>query len=246
MRFITDESALVIEDTLVVGDLHLGIESEFYRSGFMIPSRIEKIKSKILMLASENNCKKLILLGDVKHDVHGVSWQEEREIPLFLKDLAKILEVHITPGNHDGNIKDIAPRKVRIHPRSGFRMGPCFFNHGQSWPSKEFLRAETLITAHSHPAVEFRDSLGFRSIELCWLKSKLDRKKIEEKYGETGKVSEAIIVPAFNPLVGGMSVNARDKPLLGPLMTNEIIKLQECDVYLLDGTYLGKVKNLKS
>lgn len=246
MKFITDEPALVLDETLVIGDLHLGIESEFYRSGFMVPSNIKKIRDRILKMAMENNCKKLVLLGDVKHDYHGVSWQEEREIPAFLSDLAKKLEVHVCPGNHDGNLRDISPKKVRLHPRSGFRSGPYFFNHGQSWPGKGFLEAEVLILGHNHPAVEFRDSLGFRSIEPCWLRAKLDKKKIEKKYKEKGKVTEAIVVPAFNPLVGGMPVNREaDEPLLGPLMKNEIIRLSDCNVYLLDGTYLGKVKNLK-
>jgi len=243
MKFITDEPAMVIDDTLVIGDLHLGIESYFYKHGFKIPSNIKKIRDNILRLARENKCKKIVFLGDVKHKFYGVSRQEEREIPSFLKDLAKRLEVHVCPGNHDGNLKDIVPKKIKIHKTSGFRMGDYFFNHGQSWPSKEFLEAEILITGHSHPAVEFRDSLGFRSIEPCWLRCKLYKKKIHEKYKQAGKIKEAVIVPAFNPLVGGMPVN-RDS-LLGPLMKNEVIKLKECDVYLLDGTYLGKVKNLK-
>jgi hypothetical protein len=194
-------------------------------------------------MAMENNCKNLVLLGDVKHDFHGVSWQEEREIPKFLKDLMGRLDVHVCPGNHDGNLKQLAPKKVKIHPTSGFRSGPYFFNHGQSWPGKDFLEAEILVTGHSHPAVEFRDSLGFRSIEPCWLRAKLDRKKIEWKYKEKGRIKEAIVVPAFNPLVGGLPVN-RDEGELGPMMRNGVIRLKECDSYLLDGTYLGKVKNL--
>jgi len=245
LKFVTNEPVLVIDDTLVVGDLHLGIESEFYKSGFTIPSNIGKIRDKILLLAKENECKKLVLLGDVKHEFYGVSFQEGREIPQFLKDLAKRLEVHVTLGNHDGNLKNIAPKEVHIHPTSGFRMGQYFFNHGQSWPSKEFLETEILITGHNHPVVEFRDSLGFRSIEQCWLRCELNKKKIEKKYKGKSNVQEAIMVPAFNPLVGGLPVNRKTEGELGPLMTNGIIKLKECDVYLLDGTYMGKVKGLK-
>jgi len=242
MKFITGEPALVLDGTLVVGDLHLGIETEFYRSGFTIPSHIEKIKNRILKMALENNCKKLVLLGDVKHDFHGVSWQEEREIPKFLGNLSDRLEVHVTPGNHDGNLKSLAPKNVRVHPSSGFRSGEYFFNHGQSWPGKGLVKAKFLITGHSHPAIEFHDKLGFRSIEHCWLRCKLNRKNVMKKYGES-KTSEAVVVPAFNHLVGGMPVN-REGSELGPVMKNGLIELKKCDVYLLDGTYLGKVKNL--
>lgn len=244
MKFITGEPALVLDGTLVAGDLHLGIESEFYRSGFTIPSHIEKIKDRIIKLAMENDCKKVVLLGDVKHKFYGVSRQEEREIPLFLEQLADRLDVHVCLGNHDGNLRQIAPKKVRIHPTSGFRSGKYFFNHGQSWPGKELAGAEVLVTGHSHPAVEFRDSLGFRSIEHCWLRCSLNRKKVLEKYGSGAKVREAVVVPAFNPLIGGLPVN-REGSELGPVMRNGLIELDKCDVYLLDGTYLGKVKNLE-
>ncbi len=243
MKFITGEPALVADGTLVVGDLHLGIESEFYRSGFTVISNIGKIRDRILKLASGNGCGRLVLLGDVKHDFYGISRQEEREVPVFLEELSEELEVHVCPGNHDGNIKKIAPKKVRVHPSSGFRSGEYFFNHGHSWPGKELLKAFVLVRGHSHPAVEFRDSLGFRSIEPCWLRCRLDRKKVAEKYGEKGETREAVVVPAFNPLVGGLPVN-REGSELGPIMKNGVIKTKECGVYLLDGTYLGKVKNL--
>ena len=243
MKFITNEPALIVDSTLVVGDLHLGIEHELYKAGFSIPSNMNKLKDKILKLAFENSCKKLVLLGDVKHEFAGVSYQEEREIPEFLEGLSKSLEVHITPGNHDGNIEKLAPRKVHVHATSGFRMGKYFFNHGQSWPNEEFLKASVLVMAHNHPAVEFRDSLGYRWVEPCWLRGKINKERVEERYGSKPKVREVVIIPAFNPLVGGLPVN-KGEAMLGPLLTNKIIDIEECEAYLLDGTHLGKVKNL--
>ena len=101
MKFVTNEPALIVEDMLIVGDLHIGIETELYRSGFSIPSNIENLKEKILRIAKENLCKKLVLLGDVKHEFTGISYQEKREIPDFLRELSESIEVHIIPGNHD-------------------------------------------------------------------------------------------------------------------------------------------------
>ena len=245
MKFITNERGVIVGKSLVIGDLHLGIETEFYRNGFSVESHIERIKKCILKLARENNCRNLVLLGDVKHDYHGVSWQEEREIPSFLKDLTKSLKVHITPGNHDGNIKDITPEEVQVHESSGFEMEGNFFMHGHSWPGEEFLEADRIFMGHNHPAVEFKDPLGYRHVEPCWLRCELDMEKVKDKYKKTGTLKEAIMVPVFNPLVGGLPVN-REESELGPFMNNRIIERKECDVYLLDGTYLGKVKDLKS
>jgi metallophosphoesterase superfamily enzyme len=48
-------------------------------------------------------------------------------------------------------------------------------------------------------------------------------------------------MPAFNPLCGGIAVN-RD-PLLGPF--GSLIDVDNAEIYLLDGSSLGKVKDLK-
>jgi len=245
MRFITNEPAVVLDGTLVIGDLHIGIETDFYRNGFSFESSGDSLRQKILKIARENNCKKLVLLGDVKNDYHGLSWQEERELPVFLGDLSRALEVHVAIGNHDGNLKDIAPKEVAVHGSSGFIMGGNFFAHGHSWPDESFLDAERVFLGHNHPAIEFRDKLGYRHVEPCWLRCGLVRKKVVEKYGKKGKVKEVIYVPVFNPLLGGLPVN-RSESELGPLMKNGLVERKKCDVYLLDGTLLGKVKDIKS
>ena len=53
-------------------------------------------------------------------------------------------------------------------------------------------------------------------------------------------------MPAFNHIIGGMAFNSKDFEPLGPLLKNEIFKWKEAKVYLLDGTFLGKLNELKS
>ncbi|MCD6477986.1 MAG: metallophosphoesterase [Candidatus Aenigmarchaeota archaeon] len=248
IKFITDEAALFLNDRiLVVGDLHIGIEYELYRSGFSLPSLIGKMEKKILGLVRRNRAKILVLLGDVKHNVPQISIQEEREIPKFLENLSKRVEVHIVPGNHDGKIKRLSPKGVVVHPISGFMMDGFYFNHGHSWPGKTFPDAEVLVMAHSHPAVEFRDALGYRYVEPCWLICNLNKKKLKEKYKKNVRTRYAIIIPSFNPLISGMPVNREpEEPFIGPLMRSGIISMKNSDVYLLDGTHLGKVKEVSN
>ncbi len=246
MKFLTDKPAMIVEDTLVIGDLHLGIEYELYRSGFSLPSTINKILKLILSIIKETNVKRLILLGDVKHNVPEISFQESKEIPIFLGELSKLIEVHIVPGNHDGKIEDITPKSVVVHSRRGFLLNDAYFNHGHTWPGNDFIKAKTLVMAHIHPAVEFLDSLGYRYIEPCWLKCKLDSRKMREKYKTKVKCKEAIIIPAFNPIITGTPVNRENENQpTGPLIKNRIINLKKCEVYLLDGTYLGEVDDLQ-
>jgi len=168
----------------------------------------------------------------------------KKEIPKFLSDISDIIETHIVPGNHDGNIEKLLPGDVKIHGRSGFLLNKIYFNHGHSWPGKRFSKSKLLLMGHSHPAIEFKDSLGYKYIEPCWLRCKLNKNKLEKKYGKI-ECNEAIILPAFNPLISGMPVNrGLDKPFIGPLMRNNMINLRKADAYLLDGTYLGKVEKL--
>lgn len=245
IKFITDKPALLAADILVVGDLHLGIEYELYKSGFSLPPSVNKIKRRINKILKKYKPGKIVLLGDVKHNVPQISIQEKKEIPKFLEELSKKTEVHLVPGNHDGRIDKLSPKEVKVHKRSGFRIGDFYFNHGHSWPGKKFPKSKILLMGHSHPALEFKDSLGYRYIEPCWLRSKLDKEKLEEKYKGKIKTKEAIIIPSINPMISGMPVNrGLDKPFIGPLMRKGVINIEECKAYLLDGTYLGKVGDL--
>jgi len=247
VKFVTDKPVLLLNnEIIVIGDLHLGIEYELYRSGFSLPSLVEKLEKRIERVINETGGKVLILLGDVKHNIPQISYQEEKEIPRFLKNISKLVEVHVVPGNHDGKITDLSPKNVQVHSTKGFKLGEFYFNHGHSWPGKGFAKSKILVMAHSHPAVEFVDSLGYRYVEPCWIRCKLNRKKLEEKYKTRIQVKKAIIIPAFNPLISGMPINRSiDESFIGPLMRSNVIDLKSSEVYLLDGTYLGKVKNLE-
>ena len=243
-KFLTEPALLIENKVLVVADLHLGIEYEIFQSGITIPSQVEKLEKRIDNLIKQTKAKHLIILGDVKHQVPNISFQEYKEIPDFLGHFSNV-EVSIIKGNHDGNIQRLAPKDVDIYEPSGFRLGDILLTHGQSWPNEKDLDAKYIIMGHVHPSVQFLVD-RFRSVEPCWLKCKIDNKKLEEKYGIKTNFKQGIIMPAFNHIVGGMAFNSKDFEPLGPLLKNEIFKWKESDVYLLDGTYLGKLENLKS
>ncbi|MDD5417128.1 MAG: metallophosphoesterase [Candidatus Aenigmarchaeota archaeon] len=235
MRFLT-ERALLIDKTLVIADLHIGMESALYHSGISIPSQIQKLENKINKLSKQTKAKQLIILGDLKHKVPGTYYQESIEIPAFLERLSEKLEVIVVKGNHDADLHNISD--VKIISSKGIKIGNYGFVHGHAWFSKKLLDCEYLIMGHVHPAVEFKG----RMKEHCWIKAELDTKAIEKKYKKKCKIKEIIIMPAFNPIIGGMAFNKENYTLMGPIMN--VIKLEESKVYLLDGTYIGKLKKL--
>jgi putative SbcD/Mre11-related phosphoesterase len=242
IKFLTEPSLLLKNNILVIADLHIGLEYEIFKSGITIPSQIEKLQKRIDSIIKQNKVKHLVILGDVKHQVPDISWQEYREIPEFLKHFN--VKITIVKGNHDGNIERLAPRGIKIFDSKGFKLEDFILIHGHAWPRKKDLDAEYLLMGHAHPAVEFWTD-EFRSIEPCWLKCKIDKKRIEEKYKKETHLKEAIVMPAFNHLIGGMPFNAEDFEPIGPLLNNEVLKWKEADVYLLDGMYLGKLNKIK-
>jgi hypothetical protein len=256
-RFITGAPALVAGDALVVADLHIGIEWEFFKAGIKVPSNTNAMRDRLDKIVKETGVKRLVILGDIKHRVPGSTKQELREVPEFLSHFSGKMKVELLPGNHDGRLMDFVPRGVKIQKSTGMAIGNCFFVHGHTWPSEGFLKSDYVIVGHEHPQVEFRDKLGYRFLEQVWIRAQLRKKPIAKRYKmkDSGKMRlpEMIIMPRFNPLCGGISMN---QPLaeiekehkkynagLGPLVRSS--DLQNSSVYLLDGTLLGKMKGLR-
>jgi len=239
------------ERTLVVADLHLGLESELASKGVSLPSQISKVKERLAALIKRQKPDRLIFLGDVKHNVPIASWQEWRELPSFFGELAKLVRVEVIRGNHDGGLEGMAPPEVKLHEARGIVLGKrkrVGLMHGHTWPSPELLNTKLLVTAHNHPAIEFRDELGGRMVEPIWLRAKVDRSKFPKKLrGQIdGELPELLVMPAFSELVGGAAVNRGiPKELIGPIFKAGAVKLDKAEAYLLDGTFLGEVRDLR-
>jgi uncharacterized protein len=53
-------------------------------------------------------------------------------------------------------------------------------------------------------------------------------------------------MPAFNELCGGVPFNeSTQEDLLGPAFSSGVIELESAEIYLLDGTRLGIIKNIR-
>lgn len=247
---LLNEPALVVEGefkALVLADLHLGIEWELYHSGISIPSQVEKRKRRIIDYIQKVKPQRIVLLGDIKHNVPVTSWQERQEVPLFLKELASFAPVDIVPGNHDGSIEELVPEKVRVHGMRGFVLDGVGYFHGHTWPGAELLSSSHVVMSHNHPAIRFTDSLGHSVSEPAWIRTHFIEKAIREHYRDIEWSNpEVIIMPAFNELCGGVPFNESvHEELLGPLFANHAVELEKARAFLLDGTDLGTIGAIK-
>ncbi len=255
---ILEEPSLKItnnEISLVIADIHLGIEWDLYRSGINLPSRMKERLGLILSYVQANSPDRLILLGDVKHNVPQVSWQEKAEIPRFLETLSEYAHVDIFPGNHDGGIELLfnSQKDIRVHSARGAVLDGVGYFHGHTWPAPELLAASHVVTAHNHPTVRFTDAFGYSIVEPVWAKTKFKPEILKNRFGNLDLENpqqwadpELFIMPAFNELCGGVPFNeSTQEDLLGPVFSSGGIELENAEIYLLDGTRLGLIKNIR-
>lgn len=253
---IHNQPALLIEwreRILVVGDTHIGIEDEVRERGVNIRSQTNTMLTAILELCKEYGAERLIHLGDVKHNIPMSRKQEWHEVPIFFKELLTLVsKIDIIPGNHDGNLRRMLPEGVRLHPSDGLKLEglDVGFVHGHTWPAPHVMKSNRIVMGHNHPMILFSDALGARRNESCWLRARssadwAERRFTSRKVLGYGGDSEFIIMPAFNSVCSGKPVNVCNTKLLGPLMRSRLINVEDADIYLLDGTYLGKLDALR-
>jgi putative SbcD/Mre11-related phosphoesterase len=249
---LVNEPALTVDSTLVLADLHIGIEHELALSGINIPSQIDQRIDRALRFLAATKAQRVVLLGDLKHTISKTSPLERHDIPFFLRSLAEWAPVDILPGNHDAGIEYWLPRdsrfEIEIHPSKGCSIHGAGLVHGHTWPSIELLHCSYVIMGHNHPIVRMADPLGHVSAKPVWIRTSFVESVFRERYPEIDGFANphVVIMPAFNELVGGIAFNeASYETLLGPLFSNRAIALETAQVYLLDGTYLGTVEQLR-
>jgi len=255
--------------TIVVADLHIGWEVALSRKGIHVPAQTSKLLKRLVDLASAYKADRLLILGDVKHTVATPETVEWRDVPEFFTALARqVKEIMVVRGNHDGNLEPLLPEAVKVLPSTGVVLGGVGFFHGHRWPSPTLLTCKTLVMGHVHPVVVFRDPAGFRVTRQVWVraacdgpllrqvllkKQKAELKDAENVHGRSGaeaKSSRLLILPSFNDFLGGRPLNedrSRSAKLVaGPVLRSEAVDMRNAETYLLDGTYLGTLEQLKS
>lgn len=236
------------ERVLVAADLHLGLEYELRLCGISIPSQTEKILTRLKSSLAEVKPDRLLLLGDVKHNVPKTSWQERREIPYFLKALARDVRVDIIPGNHDVGLADLAPQGTSIHPPTGVAIDGVGYFHGHTWPDRELLKEALMVAGHIHPAVRLKEPIGSSRNRRVWARAPIDPEAIERQYGsdvtQGHTAAQMVIVPAFNDLCGGLPLSEPCEDKRGPILT--MANMEGSRIFLLDGTDLGRLRDIRS
>ncbi len=260
--------------TLLIADPHLGWETSLQEKGIHVPSQTPKILNKLSAIINKYKPHQLVILGDVKYSVISSEIGEWHDIPDFFAKLQRdVGDIAVIRGNHDANIEPLLPENVQLLPATGAVFGGIGVFHGHKWPSPALLKCKTLVMGHLHPLVVFRDPAGFKITRQVWMKASCDPESLakillrkhnvqiegtvaealRKHFNISLKTKEIIIMPSFNDFLGGRPVNETrprkeigSEALIGPVLRSEAVDVDNAELYLLDGTYLGTLNQLRN
>ncbi len=248
LKIVPGEAALVFSTaeskTLLVSDLHLGLEKELAKKGFRLPTYSVRMVERVKRAAEGYGTTRLVVLGDVKHTVGKVEDIDWGVVPWFFDTMLDLFEaVEVVPGNHDGNIKTVLPPRVKLDRSQGAVLGHGRVRigvaHGHAWPSEEAIATRELVIGHSHFTYEMRDAMGARTRESVWVTADYDVAKLMEGAGYPSRPKgkgRLTVMPPFNRLVGGQPINRSKSFEFGPVLSSKSISLEQADIFLTDGT----------
>ena len=259
--------------TLVIADPHMGWELTLQAKGIHVPSQTPKLLKKLVDLLVEHKPDSLMIVGDVKYTVVISEPGEWHDIPDFFSELRKYVpDIGVVRGNHDANLEPMLPEEIKIYPAGGVTLDDVGLFHGHKWPSPALLGCKTLVMGHLHPVVVFRDPAGFKITRQAWMRADVNgealaktllqkngvkiegtvEETLQKNYHVKIRASEVFIMPSFNDFLGGRAVN-ESRPrkeigaeaLIGPVLRSDAVDVEDSELYLLDGTFVGTLRQLR-
>lgn len=177
------DRALVLDDVLVVADLHVGRGSA---SSVELPvgdgaDMVERLES----LCQEFSPETIVIAGDLLHSFATVPRRVEQTLSGIRRRAADVgAETVVTPGNHDTMLDSIWDGETSAE----YIIGETVVCHGHVTPEAD---ADRYIVGHDHPTISIE---GQRL--PCFLGA-------DSVY----KDAHVLMLPSFNRLVPGVEVN---------------------------------------
>ncbi len=223
MKILWEDSAVLLDNQdLVIGDLHLGLETALAKKGYRVMRVYRLILSKTIDLIDREDPNRLIILGDLKDSIGNPSNDELFQIEEFIEDIGVPMVVVL--GNHDAGLSSFLSSKgVKVYPSSGFMDDGYYLFHGNARPGEGAKKSRMLIACHWHPVIRLVDKITY--VEKIWV-------KVPTTYGP-----DLLMIPAFNDLVGGASISE---------ISERYLDMNDAEIFLHDGTFLGTWEQLKN
>lgn len=236
-KFVVNEKVVYVDkiSSIVIGDIHFGIEKEYLKKGIHLPDYYSILLSRVNKLIKKFSAKRLIFLGDIKHDIGKTSLSVEKKIRQFFSSL-RSSEIYIVKGNHDGGLKRILTgiENVTIFTSRGFSIKDYGFFHGNSWPHPNVIKSKIAFCSHLHPKLKLPDD-SKRFEQDVFLVCRPNNELLKKIY-KTTNLREIVVLPPINNYVGGIELNE-----WGGIL-KKMCLFSGSEIYSSDGTYVGALE----
>ncbi len=215
----------IVDDMLIISDVHIGYEEALNRQGYLIPRHQLKLTKEKMELLLDRKYKAIIFNGDIKHEFGTISDTEWRDT-LKILDLALEYtdKVILIRGNHDTIIGPIA-KKRRVKIAEDMRIDDLLITHGHRIPDLKGVRR--IIIGHEHPAIALRDHSRSERYK-CFLEGRF-------------RSGDILVMPSFNQIQTGTDI------LSGKRISPFLNDISDFKVYITEGEIIdfGLVRDLK-
>ncbi len=222
---VTNDRCLILEDgpTVVLGDLHLGYESALEEEGMYIPRmNTQSIRDAINEILSEYEPRRVVLLGDIKHDFKRSKREAREEVRKIVDLLLEAADVIVVKGNHDNFLQnilsDMGLMAVDHIDIGGFRM-----EHGHV-----DSQVRPVIIGHEHPSVRIPGVMSGGMKIHCFVHQKEDG---------------VIVLPPFSPFSAGNDLVLDGKCIMAPALGTS--NYSEADIYGVSEVGIMKLGKLR-
>jgi uncharacterized protein len=215
------------EQTLIISDVHLGLEESLHIKGILVPKQqADMIIKSLKIILTKVQPETIIVNGDLKHNFGKnlkQEWNDTLKLIGFLEKHCQ--ELIFIKGNHDNFLKTIAAQR-KINVVEDLMISDIFLTHGDK--IKEHNKnTKTIIIGHEHPAISLTDK-SKKEVYKCFLKGKYKNESL-------------IVMPSFNPLSYGSDVlnHRRFSPYLEDTSNFDVFVVGDKEVL-----NFGKLKNI--
>jgi uncharacterized protein len=229
---------------IVISDLHIGFESELYSKGITLnlDLTVDEMIKDIISLIKTCKADSLIILGDLKNTLGSISKEEWQTIPRFFKVISQFVDVYMVPGNHDSNIRFLAPSNINMISASGLILDDTLFIHGHSMPFQVGSSIKRIVMGHIHPI--FIKTGSTINGQRVWIYLKV---KMEAIWPMSKGILDIIVVPSFNKHLFAMTQHGYRKSI-SPLISRvfKYNAIESAVVITLDGSIVGDIYTMRS
>jgi hypothetical protein len=225
--------AALIEDdnTLVVADMHLGIEASLEHEGMSIPRvQTRKIEHYMRTMVAALAPSKVIVAGDLKHNFSRNLTQEWQDVHAFVEMLRGSAPLEVIKGNHD-NFLSIILREFNVPLHSETVCDDFRIVHGHASSSTDKM----IIMGHIHPSIRLKDGVGASLKDQCFL---IDRNR------------GVLILPALSLVSSGTDVVSQESsdsisPILSDCGLSSFTPILFSDEKALEFPTVGELRRVR-